>query len=302
MTNEYMTRLKFSAWVDAFLRDCKSRQLSPFTIEYYRAQLAAFATFCQAQDVIEVEQINPDMIRAYMFDLEATGHNAGGRHAKYRGVRVFLNWYIAEAEPEGWTNPIHKVKPPKIQQPPILGVSLADVKKLLDTCGDDFIGTRDRALILCLLDTGARVREFLSLNFDDLDPIGGGVMLRQTKNKKPRVVFIGKRSRRFLRAYIKRREDKSPALWVTRSGERLAVQSLQGMLKRRAKLASISTPSPHDFRRAFALNMLRAGVDVFSLQRLMGHSDLTTLRRYLAQDDSDLQAAHDKGGVVDKMF
>lgn len=302
MTNEYMTRLKISAWIDAFLRDCKARQLSPFTLEYYRAGLAAFATFCQAQEIHEVEHITPDTIRAYMLDLEATGHNPGGRHAKYRAVRVFLNWYIEEVEPEGWHSPLAKVKPPKVTQPPIEGVSLADVKALLDTCGADFIGLRDRALILSMLDTGARVREFLSLNFDNLDPIGGGVMLRQTKNKKPRIVFIGKRTRKALRAYLKQRDDNSPAVWVTQSGERLAVSSLQGMLKRRAKVAGVTVPSPHDFRRQFALSMLRAGVDVFSLQRLMGHSDLTTLRRYLAQDDSDLQAAHDRGGIVDKLF
>src|SRR5258706_8892808 len=301
--SQYMTRLKISAWIAAFLRDCKSRELSPFTIEYYRAQLAAFATFCQAQDVIEVEHITPDLIRVYMLELEATGHNPGGRHAKYRGVRVFLNWYIAEAEPESWNNPLAKVRPPKVTQPPIEGVSLADVKALLDTCGGDMIGLRDRALILCLLDTGARVREFLSLNFDDLDPIGGGVLLRQTKNSKPRMVFIGKKSRKALRAYIKRREDESPALWVTRSGERLAVSSLQGMLQRRAKLAGLKdTPSPHDFRRGFALNMLRAGADVFSIQRLLGHTTLDVLRRYLAQNTDDLQAAHDKGSPVDRIF
>src|SRR5258706_15638419 len=108
MTNEYMTRLKIAAWIAAFLRDCKSRELSPFTIKNYRAQLAAFAKFCQAQAISEVESITPDLIRAYMLDLEATGHNAGGRHAKYRGVRVFLLWYEREAEPEGWHNPITK--------------------------------------------------------------------------------------------------------------------------------------------------------------------------------------------------
>lgn len=299
--NQYMTRLKLSAWIDAFIRDCKARQLSPFTLEYYRAGLAAFTNFIPGLN--EVEHITPDTIRAWLLHLEATGHNPGGRHAKYRALRVFLFWYEREAEPDGWTNPIHKVKPPKVTMPPIEGVSLADVKALLDTCGGDFIGLRDRALILSLLDTGARVREFLSLNFDDLDPISGGIMLRKTKGAKPRHVFIGKRSRKALRSYLKQREDNSPAVWVTSSGDRLAVASLQGMLKRRAKLAGLKdAPSSHDFRRCFALNMLRAGVDVFSLQRLMGHSDLSTLRRYLAQTTDDLQAAHDRAGIVDKLF
>jgi integrase/recombinase XerD len=58
-------------------------------------------------------------------------------------------------------------------------------------------------------------------------------------------------------------------------------------------------PKLHAFRRAFALNMLRNGVDIFVLQRLMGHADLQVLRRYLAQNDQDNQLAHMRGGPVD---
>jgi integrase/recombinase XerD len=304
--SQYMIRLKFfglQTWIDAFIRDCKSRDLSPHTVTFYAAQLAAFVAFCTSHDVSEVESITADMIRAYLLQLEATGHNPGGRHAKFRALRAFLLWYEREAEPEGWKNPIVKVRAPKVAEQPITGVSLADVKALLDTCGSDFIGNRDRAIILCLLDTGARVGEFISLNLDDLDPIGGGILLRKTKGKRPRMVFIGKKSRRALRAYLKQRTDESAALWVTRAGDRLAVHSLQSMLQRRAKMAGLKdAPSPHDFRRAMALIMLRAGTDVFSLQKLLGHVGLEVLNRYLAQTDDDLKAAHDRGGPVDKMF
>ena len=47
---------------------------------------------------------------------------------------------------------------------------------------------------------------------------------------------------------------------------------------------------------------LRAGMDVYSLQRLMGHADLSILRRYLAQTDADLQIAHQKSGPVDSLL
>jgi site-specific recombinase XerD len=71
------------------------------------------------------------------------------------------------------------------------------------------------------------------------------------------------------------------------------------VLIRHAKLAGVDIPSPHDFRRAFAINMLRAGVDVFSLQKLMGHADLQVLRRYLAQTTDDIAKAHRIGSPVD---
>jgi len=74
---------------------------------------------------------------------------------------------------------------------------------------------------------------------------------------------------------------------------------LRSMVQRRARAAGVRAPGLHDFRRAFALLALRGGVDLVSLQRLMGHSGLDVLRRYLAQTEADLRAAHAKGAPVD---
>lgn len=91
--NQYMIRPKTEAltmWIESFLRDCRVRELSPFTIQYYRAELATFEKFARAQNVTQVPEITPDLLREYLLELEATGHNPGGRHAKYRAVRAFL--------------------------------------------------------------------------------------------------------------------------------------------------------------------------------------------------------------------
>jgi integrase/recombinase XerD len=305
MTNRYMIRQNAEAlktWIEGFLRDCRVRELSPFTVEYYRAQLANFQAYCSAHDVIEVTEITADILRGYLLHLEAQGANPGGRHAKYRAVRVFLLWWQRETEPEDYTNPITKVKPPKVARELIDAVPVADIQAMIKTCGDNFTGTRDKAIILCLLDTGARARELLNLNIYDVDLIRGDALIRMGKGRKPRIVFIGKKSRRALRAYLKIRQDESPAVWVTSAGDRMAITTLQGMLSRRGKLAAVMPPSPHDFRRAHALMMLRAGVDVITLSRLMGHTTLEVLKLYLAQSADDLHAAHDKAGVVDRIF
>jgi integrase/recombinase XerD len=291
-----------SQWIEGFLRDCRVRELSPFTIKYYRAQLADFEKYAASQAAVTVPHITPDIIRGYLLHLEATGHNPGGRRTKYIAVRAFLNWYQAEAEPEGWTNPIGKVKPPKVDRGPIEGANLEDIRAMLATCAGDFLGVRDRALILCLLDTGARIREFLAVDLADVDQIAGSVVLRKTKARKPRTVFVGRKGRKALRAYLKIRNDDSPALWVSRRGDRLAVPSTEGLLKRRGRLAGLKNPpSPHDFRRAHALTMLRAGVDVITLSRLMGHSTLEVLTRYLRQESEDLRQAHERASPADKV-
>ena len=71
--------------------------------------------------------------------------------------------------------------------------------------------------------------------------------------------------------------------------------------RRRAQKAGVAHQPPHSFRRYFALEMLRNGVDVFILQLLMGHSDIQILRRYLKQTSQDTLKAHIKGNPVDNL-
>jgi site-specific recombinase XerD len=127
----------------------------------------------------------------------------------------------------------------------------------------------------------------------------GEILIHHGKGGKSRSVFIGKASRKSMRAYLKHRLNDYPALWITEDGERLEYGGLRAVLCRRSKQAGIQAPCLNSFRRAFAINMLRAGVDVFSLQKLMGHADLQVLRRYLAQTTEDITQAYRLGSPVD---
>jgi integrase/recombinase XerD len=203
-----------------------------------------------------------------------------------------------------WKNPMLKVKAPKVVLDPLEPISIQDVRALLNMCQrGDLIGERDRSLFLFLLDTGARAREACNMNLKDVDLNTGAVMIRYGKGGKTRMVFIGRTTRRAMRAYLRLRHDPSPALFISKDEERLTYDGLRQLLERRAKRANLSNkPKLHGFRRAFALNMLRSGVDIFVLQRLMGHADLQVLRRYLAQNDEDSQLAHMRGSPVDNNF
>jgi site-specific recombinase XerD len=142
----------------------------------------------------------------------------------------------------------------------------------------------------------------LALNTDDVDPITGTVLIRSGKGRKPRNVYLGDKSRRSLRKYVKQRKDDSPALWVNRFGERLAETGLRMILRRRAARAGVPVPSPHDFRRAFALERWRAGIDILTLSKLMGHTSLQVLNRYLKQIGDDLEIAAKQSSPVDRNF
>lgn len=287
-------------WANQFYQSKKVEGVSPYTLTFYKQQLGHFLKYCDAQVIYHLEDVTPNVIRQFLLWHEETGHNPGGLHAVFRVLRTFLLWYESEAEPEDWKNPIHKIKAPKIPTLLLDPVELSDVSALVSECQtSSFQDHRDKALLLFLLDTGARAREVLQVNVEDVDTVSGEVLIRQGKGQKPRSVFLGKASRRAIRSYLKRRKDNHPALWITDESERMTYGGLRGMLARRSKQAGVKAPSLHSFRRAFAINMLRAGVDVFSLQKLMGHADLQVLRRYLAQTTEDIAQAHRMGSPVD---
>jgi len=156
----------------------------------------------------------------------------------------------------------------------------------------------------CVCSILARASEFLDLNLDDLNQATGEIFIKQGKGGKPRYVYIGRTARKALRRDLKHRTDTHPALWVThpRYGiSRLAYDGLRSIITRWAKEAGIQPPAIHDFRRGFALAILRAGVDLYTLAKLMGHEGIQVLSRYLKLTDQDARRAHEKFSPVDNL-
>lgn len=287
--------------VEAFLIDRQATGLSRHTLKFYRQFLSPFIAYCDANSLRIIQDISADYLRRYFLAF-SENHNPGGVHAAYRTLRAFFRWLMnEEIMPPAWKNPMLKVKPPRVANGPLEPVSIEDIRALVKTCRRGvFTGDRDRAIFLFLLDTGVRAHELCNTTTEDADLNTGSVMIRFGKGGKTRMVFIGRNTRRSLRSYLRMRHDNSPALFVSTSGDRLTYDGLRLLLDRRSKLANlVNKPTLHDFRRAFALNMLRNGADIFALQRLMGHSDLQIMRRYLAQKDEDNRLAHMRGSPVD---
>jgi integrase/recombinase XerD len=288
-------------WIEAFLIDRKVQNLTPGTLYFYREKFKLFIAFCKGEDIQRISQITANVLRRYLLHLQEKGHNPGGQHAALRAVKTLLLWYGAECQPDNWVSPTRRVKLPKLATDPLDPVSSDVFERLTEACGDDIYGRRDRALLEFLLDTGARASECLACNLADLDQVSGAVLIRQGKGRKPRTVYLGKKARRSMRAYLRMRKDKRPGLWISRTGERMTYDGLRDILRRLSDRAGVPFPNPHSFRRAFALACLRNGMDVYTLQTLMGHADLQVLRRYLKQDDQDVHEAHAAHGPVDNL-
>jgi hypothetical protein len=152
-------------WLEAFLIDRKAEGVAEGTLRFYRQKIKLFSDYCDAMSVKQIGQITPSFLRQYLLYLEESGHNPGGRHAAFRTVRAFFLWYEDEVEPQGWSNPISKVKAPKVPMEPLEPVSFETVAQMVKACPhNSFTGDRDAAILLCLLDTGApnAIRHHLS--------------------------------------------------------------------------------------------------------------------------------------------
>ena len=288
--------------IEAFIVDRRSQNLASGTVRFYVQKFKMFTTFCESQAVTLVSQIDATLIRKYILWLADHGHNAGGQHAGYRSLKAFLTWWATETEPDRWKNPFNKIKAPRLPVEPLEPADLADVQAMIAKCPTStLIGARDAAILLALLDTGCRASEFISINLEDCDIVGGSALVRQGKGRKPRQVYFGQRTRKVIRAYLRLRTDKNPALWIGAGGTRIKYSGLRQIIRRRAAEADVKRPSLHSFRRAFALNSLRNGADVHSLSKMMGHSDIGILSKYLKQLPGDLATIHARVSPVDHL-
>lgn len=302
--NTPVSKIPLDLELREFLIDRQARNLTFKTLQWYEHSLNIFAEFLTAQEIDATTTISSGHIRRFLIHLAEQGHNAGGVANIFGAVKAYLRWYEVEYSPADWQNPLKRIKTPKRGDEPLEPLSLDHLRAMLATCErKTFTGDRDKAMLLFLIDSGVRHQELTDLSIGDMDFNTGAVLIRQGKGRKSRTVFIGAKTKRAVMGYLRHRPryaDDQP-LWLTRTGDPLTRSGIKEVIRRRAKMAGIPMPGLHQFRRAFAVNSLRNGMDIVSLQRLMGHSSLVIINRYLKLVTQDLQTAHERFGVVDRL-
>ena len=164
-----------------------------------------------------------------------------------------------------------------------------ELRALFQDCARDphpARGGRDAALLAVLYGAGLRRAEAAALDIADLDRATGALTVHAGKGNRDRLVYATDGGRAALDAWLAVRGEEPGALFCPVKGGRVAVRRLSGpavalILERRARRASIARPfSPHDLRRTFVGDLLDAGADIATVQRLAGHANVTTTRRY----------------------
>jgi site-specific recombinase XerD len=292
---KFGTQLTLKTSLEIFLLHQESSHHSPRTIALYKYNLNRFNNYLAAQGVSSPVDISAHHIRSFLVDMEKQGLSSSYQHQFARCIKTWLRFLVAEeliAE-----SPMVKVKMPKQEQKILPPFDEKEIKKLLAACEGE-TENRDRAAILCLLDSGLRASEFVSLNIEDIEEDGAIKVIG--KGRKERYVRLSARTRKTLLKYLSERGQLQPTdpLWIGRMG-RLQVNGLFRALQRVGKRAGVSPTGLHRFRRTFAIASLRNGMDVHTLRDILGHSDLETAMYYLKFTRQDIVDVHTKTSPVD---
>ncbi|MDI6769755.1 MAG: site-specific integrase [Anaerolineales bacterium] len=283
-----------------YLLSVRAAGSKAYTVVVYERSIRQLIRHLAKRGIRTMADVSTDHLREFFIELQVL-HNKGGVQVFFRPIKAFFRWYWEEFEIEQ-RNPIEKVKIEPARTNPRPGVAVDHIERMIEACTTSN-RHRDRALLLCLLDSGARATEICRLNVGDVDLVTGEVQIINAKGNKDRSVRFGDKALRALRRYLRRRGNlmlTSP-LFQTRSGDRFTRFSLRLLVDRRADDAGVPRPGLHDFRRRCAYEMLRRGVPTKVISHYLGHSSVAVTERYLAMDDDDVLEAHRRSSPADHL-
>ena len=223
-----------------------------------------------------------------------------------RSLRAAWNRWVREGLVI--SSPFSKVKVPKASEKVIPAFSSGQIKALLGAINTSTAcGFRDHTMICLYLDTACRLGELTGLRMDDLN-LKERCLKVKGKGGRERVVPFGIKASKSLWKYIKmyRPEPMLPQqdyVFLTKDGKRLTNNRMQAKMKKYGRKAEITGVrcSIHTLRHTACLMWIRNGGDIFTLQKVTGHSSLEVLRGYVNLAQSDVATAHKKFSPLDNL-
>lgn len=306
--------ISLEALVRDYILNCTVEGKSPNTIATYEIILKNFLWYCEQNDFPEAPRLTATHVKEFLFYLLSEPNRWGSNNPAarkpasrttvndyYRTLHCFFNWL--EREGIILENPFTNLKPPKIERKVIEALTESEIKRLLDQCsGKTALHVRNKAILSILFDCGLRVSELASVTLNDITWETGYVLVRQGKGGKQRQVRMCSKAKRALWRYVTLyRNSESDRVFINRSGDPLDVVGIKILIKRLGQTTKIKV-HPHKLRHTFAISYLRNGGDVFTLQYLLGHSNLQMTQRYLQSlSAEDAANAHRKYSPLENL-
>lgn len=288
-----------------FLDDRKFKNASIYTLKGYEMSLSEFHDYCVENEIVDVEDITPSTVKGYLLQCQQErGNNPTSINTKLRRLKAFFN-YLEEIEVLSQKrNPTKRLSFVKenIQIEVFKDHHISQMLnyyRRLKQREKSFFAYRDHTMIVFLLGTGVRLGELCNLRWNDVDLTNGIITVLGKKRQQSSVPITDKLIRELCeyRLYCEQNfKELSDYVFVNSRNMKLTENAVQMVFKRLKTVMNFKDVrlSPHTFRHYFAHKMITSGCDIFTVQKLLRHSDLSMVNRYLALWGTALKEMNDK--------
>jgi tyrosine recombinase XerC len=270
------------------------KNYSDHTVTNYKIDLKEFSGSIKDKPIEQVTHVD---VRLFLSKLKEKNFSKRSVARKMACLRSFFKFLYREGHIKA--NPAASLSTPKIDKKLPLFMNASDVVRLLESPdASDDMGLRDRAILEALYSTGIRVSELVGLNKEDVDFISGVIKVRG-KGKKERLVPIGDKALRAIKAYFEKIKvteiNERKPVFLNKSQRRVSDRAVRRIVHKYIHKTSLNESiSPHTLRHSFATHMLDRGADLRSVQELLGHANLSTTQIYTHVTTERLKSIYDK--------
>lgn len=314
--------LTFQEALELFVNAKKAEGMRPRTIHDYHKHMEWFRRFLSEfyPDVTTIQQLTVDIIRHYINYLKDERNPYAGDKTREKAVKglsvntINIRLRTLRAMCRFWTvegylpvNLMEKIKLLRTDSvDDLTGYTEKEIKALFNALDvRQYSGFRDKIIMLLLLDTGIRINELVNIKISDLDRkrLTLTVPAEIAKNRKTRTIPVSRKVMKLLFELYEENKfyfEPTEYLFLTAYGEKMFPDTFRRRLWKYAKEAGVERATPHKFRHTFARDYLLNGGDLFTLQLILDHADISTTRRYVQMDENHIKQQHMKFSPVNK--
>jgi integrase/recombinase XerD len=274
------------------------KQLSENTLDSYKRDLKQFLSYLSEINLRSISQTDKYIVIKYLLILQEKGRSNSTISRNIASIRSFYQ-YISNMKLID-KDPTAELESPKVEKkhPQVLSTSEVELLLCQPKC-IDLKGFRDKAMLELLYATGIRVSELISLDLKDIDLDIG--YIRCSKSQRERYVPAGSISIEAVKSYIQNarihliKDENEKALFVNTNGNRLTRQGFWKIVKQYKTSAKINKEiTPHTLRHSFAVHLIENGADLFAIQQMLGHSDISSTQIYAQMKKTRIKDVYQK--------